>query len=86
MVGGAIVDKLVALAMQHTDKQLQADDVPIHLEEDINLELPFHVPEERYYCDGLVGVPPGLQEYLESAVSRGVCVCVGGGGWVRVNV
>ena len=71
VVSEAMVDKLVSLARLHTDKQLQADGLGIHLEEDINLELPFHVPEVGYYGDGLVGVPTGLQEYLESAVSAG---------------
>ena len=90
MVSTAVVDKLVALATLHTDKQLQTEGLSLNLEEDINLELPFHVPEDGYYCDGLVGVPPGLQEYLESAVNAGgfervlmcgrrcVLVCSGG--------
>ena len=90
MVSTAVVDKLVALATLHTDKQLQTEGLSLNLEEDINLELPFHVPEDGYYCDGLVGVPSGLQEYLESAVNAGgfervlmcgrrcVLVCSGG--------
>ena len=78
VVSEAVVKKLVALATLHTDKQLQAEGRSIHLEEDISLELPFHVPEDRYYCDGLVGVPSGLQEYLEPSVSAGEWACVGG--------
>lgn len=61
-----------------------ADGQEVYLQEDPNLELPFLIPEHGYSCDTMRGVPVGLEEYLEVAITSGgfiivlhyACTCI----------
>lgn len=53
-----------------------ADGQEVYLQEDPNLELPFLIPEHGYSCDTMRGVPVGLEEYLEVAITSGGLIIV----------
>ena len=53
-----------------------ADGQEVYLQEDPNLELPFLIPEHGYSCDTMRGVPVGLEEYLEVAITSGELITV----------
>lgn len=53
-----------------------ADGQEVYLQEDPNLELPFLIPEHGYSCDTMRGVPVGLEEYLEVAITSGGLITV----------
>ena len=55
----------------NVDQQLQAEGMEVNLQEDPNLDLPFLIPEQGYSCDVMKGVPVGLEEYLEPAITAG---------------
>ena len=59
------------VAYNNVDQQLISEGQEIGLQEDPNLELPFLIPEHGYSCDTMRGVPVGLEEYLDAAISAG---------------
>ena len=65
----------MAVAESTSDELSQNDGYEIKLEEDIQLQLPFLLPEEGYSSDIIRGVPPGLQEFLEPLCSTGRLIC-----------
>ena len=70
-----LIDSIVAVAESTSDELSQNDGYEIKLEEDIQLQLPFLLPEEGYSSDIIRGVPPGLQEFLEPLCSTGRLIC-----------
>lgn len=69
----ALIDRMVAVAMNMADDLAQSDGSEIHLEEHKDLQLPFLLPEDGYSCDIIRGVPNGLPEYLEPYTQAGIC-------------
>ena len=64
-------DEMVRLAKVHTDEQVLSTGMELNLEEDPNLELKFHIPQQGYSSDSIWGIPPGLQDYLDPFISAG---------------
>lgn len=62
---------LFYVAYNNVDQQLISEGQEVGLHEDPNLELPFLIPEHGYSCDTMRGVPVGLEEYLDAAISAG---------------
>ncbi|XP_073784175.1 afadin isoform X2 [Danio rerio] len=68
----ALIECVVALAKSTTDV-LKAEGGEIRLEEDLDLHLPFLLPEDGYSCDFMRGIPKGFQEFLEPICRKGLC-------------
>lgn len=61
----------MSVAESTADELTQSDGREVKLDEDIQLQLPFLLPEEGYSSDIIRGVPPGLQEFLEPLCNIG---------------
>ncbi|XP_039530139.1 afadin isoform X2 [Pimephales promelas] len=78
----ALIERVAALAETTTDV-LRREGGEIRLEEELELHLPFLLPEDGYSCDSLRGIPKGFQEFLEPICRKGLCklvshsICVG---------
>ena len=70
-VGVGFTDEMIRLAKVHTDEMLLNSGMELNLEEDPNLELKFHIPQQGYVSDSIWGIPPGLQDYLDPLISAG---------------
>ncbi|XP_065650101.1 afadin isoform X2 [Hydra vulgaris] len=68
-----VIDSIVSIAESTSDELTHNDGREVKLEEDIQLQLPFLLPEEGYSSDIVRGVPPGLQEFLEPLCATGLC-------------
>ena len=55
------------------DELARSDGREVKLEEDVELQLPFLLPEDGYSCDVVRGVPQGLTEFLQPLQSAGLC-------------
>ena len=64
------------MAESTADELTISDGREVKLEEDVQLQLPFLLPEEGYSSDIIRGVPPGLQEFLEPLCGTGKIFCV----------
>ena len=73
-VGVGFTDEMIRLAKVHTDEMLLNGGMELNLEEDPNLELKFHIPQQGYVSDSIWGIPPGLQDYLDPLISAGMCI------------
>jgi len=67
-----LVETIVAVAETTADELTISDGREVKLEEDVQLQLPFLLPEEGYSSDIIRGVPPGLQEFLEPLCESGI--------------
>ncbi|KAK7142793.1 hypothetical protein R3I94_012215 [Phoxinus phoxinus] len=78
----ALTERVAALAETTTDV-LRREGGDIRLEEELELHLPFLLPEDGYSCDSMRGIPKGFQEFLEPICRKGLCklvshsICVG---------
>ncbi|TRY83501.1 hypothetical protein DNTS_016232 [Danionella cerebrum] len=70
-----LIENVVALAESKTDI-LRAEEAEICLKEELDLHLPFLLPEDGYSCDTMHGVPKGFQEFLEPICCKGLCKLV----------
>ncbi|XP_056332380.1 afadin [Danio aesculapii] len=68
----ALIECVVALAKSTADV-LKAEGGEIRLEEELDLHLPFLLPEDGYSCDFMRGIPKGFQEFLEPICRKGLC-------------
>lgn len=66
-----LIETIVAVAENTADELTHSDGRDVKLEEDVQLQLPFLLPEEGYSSDIIRGVPPGLQEFLEPLCETG---------------
>ncbi|KTG35382.1 hypothetical protein cypCar_00024085 [Cyprinus carpio] len=60
----ALIERVAALAETTTDV-LRGEGGEIRLEEELDLHLPFLLPEDGYSSDSMRGIPKGFQEFLE---------------------
>ena len=74
-VNRAIMDELIHLA-HGRDEILRGEGLEVRVEEDINPELLFHIPGERYSGEVVTGVPSGLQEFLQPMISAGGSISI----------
>jgi afadin len=55
------------------DELARSDGREVRLEEDVELALPFLLPEDGYSCDVVRGMPVGLGELLAPLQNAGLC-------------
>ena len=70
-VSAGFSEEMIRLAKVHTDDPILSNGMELNLEEDPNLELKFHIPQQGYASDSIWGIPPGLQDYLDPLISAG---------------
>ncbi|XP_059375835.1 afadin isoform X2 [Carassius carassius] len=68
----ALIERVAALAENTTDV-LRGEGGEIRLEEELDLHLPFLLPEDGYSSDSMRGIPKGFQEFLEPICRKGLC-------------
>ncbi|XP_048046375.1 afadin [Megalobrama amblycephala] len=68
----ALIERVAGLAETSTDI-LRGEGGEIRLEEELELHLPFLLPEDGYSCDSMRGIPKGFQEFLEPICRKGLC-------------
>ncbi|XP_016089321.1 afadin [Sinocyclocheilus grahami] len=68
----ALIEHVAALAETTTDV-LRREGGEIRLEEELDLHLPFLLPEDGYSSDSMHGIPKGFQEFLEPVCRKGLC-------------
>lgn len=66
-----LIDSVVAIAENTADELIRNQGQEVILEEDPQLQLPFLLPEDRYSCEVIRGVPPGLKEFLNPLAGIG---------------
>ena len=71
VVSASFSKEILRLSKIHTDEPILSSGMKLNLEEDPNLELKFHIPQQGYSSDGVWGIPPGLQDYLDPFISAG---------------
>ncbi|KAL2098852.1 hypothetical protein ACEWY4_005332 [Coilia grayii] len=67
-----MIDSLVAMAESTTDDLLKREGWEIQLEVDVDLHLPFLLPEDGYSCDSMQGIPHGFRDFLEPICHKGM--------------
>ncbi|XP_061651455.1 afadin [Phyllopteryx taeniolatus] len=68
-----LIDAAVAAAEASADNLIRQEGRDIRMEEDLDLRLPFLMPDGGYSCDNVTGIPPGFREFLEPICQRGLC-------------
>uniref|UniRef100_A0A671SP84 Afadin-like n=1 Tax=Sinocyclocheilus anshuiensis TaxID=1608454 RepID=A0A671SP84_9TELE len=68
----ALIERVAALA-ETTRDVLRREGGEIRLEEELDLHLPFLLPEDGYSSDSMRGIPKGFQEFLEPICRKGLC-------------
>ncbi|KAM8916829.1 afadin isoform 2-T2 [Spinachia spinachia] len=68
-----LIDAVVTAAKVSADNLIQSEGRDIHLEESLDLHLPFLLPEGGYSCDTVKGIPLGLRAFLEPICRKGLC-------------
>ena len=66
-----LINNVVAVAENTADELLRNQGQEVTLEEDPQLQLPFLLPEDRYSCEVIRGVPSGLREFLNPLAGIG---------------
>ncbi|RMX59810.1 hypothetical protein pdam_00007299 [Pocillopora damicornis] len=66
-----LIDSVVAVAENTADEHIRNQGQAVTLEEDPQLQLPFLLPEDRYSCEVIRGVPSGLKEFLSPLAGIG---------------
>ncbi|XP_029982516.1 afadin [Sphaeramia orbicularis] len=68
-----LMDAVVTVAAASADHLIGSEGRDIHLEESLDLHLPFLLPDGGYSCDTVRGIPPGFREFLEPLCRKGLC-------------
>uniref|UniRef100_A0A8B9H7G8 Afadin, adherens junction formation factor a n=1 Tax=Astyanax mexicanus TaxID=7994 RepID=A0A8B9H7G8_ASTMX len=71
-----LIESVVAMAESEEKDVLEKEGTEIKIEEDLQLHLPFLLPEEGYSCEILQGVPQGFREFLEPICQKGLCTLI----------
>ena len=66
-----LIDAVVTAAKASADNLIRSEGRDIQLEESLDLQLPFLLPEGGYSCDTVRGIPPGFREFLEPICRKG---------------
>ncbi|KRY35226.1 Afadin [Trichinella spiralis] len=65
------VTALIQFAEREVDRCQSYEHVPLQLEEEIDLLLPFLIPDDGYSPEMVRGIPAGLQDFANSLAQRG---------------
>ncbi|RVE57630.1 hypothetical protein OJAV_G00218110 [Oryzias javanicus] len=68
-----LIDAVAGAAETSADNLIRSEGRDIQMEESLDLQLPFLLPEEGYSCHAVSGVPQGLADFLESIYQKGLC-------------
>nr|XP_046268837.1 afadin [Scatophagus argus] len=68
-----LIDAVVTAAEASADNLIRSEGRGIQPEENLDLHLPFLLPEGGYSCDTVRGIPPGFREFLEPICLKGLC-------------
>ncbi|KAM9787787.1 afadin isoform 2-T2 [Syngnathus typhle] len=68
-----LIDGVVTAAEASADNLIRQEGRDVQLEENLDLPLPFLLPDGGYSCDKVRGIPPGFREFLEPICQRGLC-------------
>uniref|UniRef100_A0A5S6QFF6 Afadin n=1 Tax=Trichuris muris TaxID=70415 RepID=A0A5S6QFF6_TRIMR len=66
------VELLVQIAERQVDQVLRNDFQPLQLEEEIDLLLPFLIPDDGYSSEMMRGIPAGLQDFADGLFQQGL--------------
>ena len=65
-----LCNNLVSIAQNTADEVLKQEGRALQLEEEVDLQLPFLLPEDGHSCDIIKGLPSGLLDVAEHSRSR----------------
>ncbi|KAK5858006.1 hypothetical protein PBY51_011207 [Eleginops maclovinus] len=68
-----VVEAVVLLSRSSADQLILSEGREVVLQESLDLQLPFLLPEGGYSCSSITGTPAGLREFLEPISSKGLC-------------
>ncbi|CAB3408768.1 unnamed protein product [Caenorhabditis bovis] len=68
-----VIDRIVRLAEKQADQLTSEDGQRVTLEEADDLNMPFLIPQDGYFIEGLKSVPDGLWQYLQQLQNRRLC-------------
>ncbi|XP_029284012.1 afadin [Cottoperca gobio] len=68
-----LMDAVVTAAEASADNLIRSEGRDVQLQESLDLQLPFLLPEGGYSCDTMTGIPPGFREFLEPICQKGLC-------------
>jgi len=68
-----LCNNLVSVAQNTADQVLMQEGRSLQLEEEVDLQLPFLLPEDGHSCDIIKGLPSGLLDFLETLQNAGLC-------------
>ena len=64
---------LISIAENTADEVLKQEGRLVQLEEEVDLQLPFLLPEDGHSCEFIKGLPAGLLDFLENLQNAGHC-------------
>ena len=68
-----LANNLISIAQKTADELLKSEGRLIQVDEEVDLKLPFMLPEDGHSCDVIKGLPNGLIDYIENLQSLGLC-------------
>ena len=66
-----LIEKAVSVAESTADEIARSEGQNVILEEELELHLPFLLPDDGYSSEKARGVPPGLKEFLDPLITPG---------------
>ncbi|CAG9535273.1 unnamed protein product [Cercopithifilaria johnstoni] len=72
-VSKELVESIVRLAEIHADVMAAQDETSIQLEEELQLQLPFLLPQDGYSPDLIRGLSPAFAEVISGLQAQGLC-------------
>ncbi|XP_010773835.1 afadin-like [Notothenia coriiceps] len=68
-----VVEAVVLLSGSTADQLILSEGREVFLQESLDLQLPFLLPEGGYSCSSITGTPAGLRDFLEPICRTGLC-------------
>ncbi|KAI4804291.1 hypothetical protein KUCAC02_025922 [Chaenocephalus aceratus] len=68
-----VVEAVVLLSGSTADQLILSEGREVFLQESLDLQLPFLLPEGGYSCSFITGTPAGLRDFLEPICRKGLC-------------
>ncbi|KAK1893908.1 Afadin [Dissostichus eleginoides] len=68
-----VVEAVVLLSGSTVDQLILSEGREVFLQESLDLQLPFLLPEGGYSCSSITGTPAGLRDFLEPICRKGLC-------------
>ncbi|XP_062325008.1 afadin [Osmerus eperlanus] len=76
LIPPGLIDSVVAQAKVSADELLHCEGRDLELEESLDLQLPFLLPDGGYSCETIQGIPHGFREFLEPICRKGLCTLI----------